>query len=186
MKKLILSLLIASSFYINADVIYGTIGIDTGDINPGADKYDVTVYQLGFLISSGNIVFSTSAGSGTIKDLFVEDDVDFDGKNLNFGYAFSDVATGSFVLGASYSSGEIENPGLPSFKASESDPYIGYSKLSGEGIDYEVLVSSGFFDAKAIIPLGNSENFRALIGYGSSDADDIDALTFGFVYKFNF
>jgi hypothetical protein len=49
-----------------------------------------------------------------------------------------------------------------------------------------VLVSSGFFDAKAIIPLGNSENFRALIGYGSSDADDIDALTFGFVYKFNF
>jgi hypothetical protein len=48
MKKLILSLLIASSFYTNADVIYGTIGIDTGDINPGADKYDVTVYQLGF------------------------------------------------------------------------------------------------------------------------------------------
>ena len=54
--------------------------------------------------------------------------------------------------------------------------------MSGEGVDYKVSISDGIFNATAIIPVGDSENFRALIGYGTSE--DIDTLTFGVLYKF--
>lgn len=183
MKKIILSMMVTTSFYANADVFYGALGVETGDIKVDPYEFDVTAYQLGFLAASGNLVFSSSVASGTVDDV-AGYDLDFVAQGINLGYALGDITTGSFVVGASYASGEIQNPGSSNVKTSETDPYIGYSKMSGEGVDYEVSISDGLFDAKAIIPIGDSENFRALIGYGTSD--DIDALTFGVVYKFNF
>ena len=181
MKKIILSLLLTTSFYSHADVMYGALAVETGVFDVGSSEFDVTAYQLGFLATSGGIVFSTSAASGTVDDV-AGYDLDFAAQGINLGFAFGDITTGSFVLGATYASGEIQNPGSSNVETSDTEPYIGYSKISGEGVDYEVSISDGLFDAKAIIPVGDFENFRALIGYGTSD--DMDTLTFGVGYKF--
>lgn len=186
MKKIILSLLLTTSFYSHADVMYGALAVETGVLDVGSSEFDVTAYQLGFLAAFGNkdsanIVFSTSAASGTVDDV-AGYDLDFAGQSINLGFAFGDITTGSFVLGATYASVEMQNPGSSNVETSDTEPYVGYSKISGEGVDYEVSISDGLFDAKAIIPVGDFENFRALIGYGTSD--DIDTLTFGVAYKF--
>ena len=177
MKKILFSLLVGSSLVTNAEVRYGSIGLENGDL----DGYDVSAYQLNFLASSGNLIFSTGVASGTIDDVYGYD-VDFVGQEINLGYAFSDLNKGSFVLGASYSGGEIQIPESSNIKTSDTEPYVGYAKMSGMGVDYQLTISDGLFDAIAIIPVGNNDNLRATLGF--SDSDDIDSLLFGIAYKF--
>ena len=181
MKKILFSLLFASSLMIDADVSYGYLGYETGDISVESESFDVSAFQLGVLMSTGNFIFSTGVASGTVDDVYGYD-LDFVGQAINLGYAFGDLETGSFVLGASYSSGEIQNPGSSNIKTSDTEPYVGYSKMSGEGVDYEVTVSDGLFDARAFVPLGDSDALRAILGFGT--AEDIDSLSFGLAYKF--
>ena len=181
MKKIIFSMLVASSLMTNADVRYGAIGLENGDIDVDGDSFDVSAYQLSFLASSGNIIFSTGLASGTVDDVYGYD-LDFVGQGINLGYAFGDLNTGSFVLGASYSSGEIQSPGSSNIKTSDTEPYVAYAKMSGIGVDYQLTISDGLFDALAIIPVGNNENLRATLGF--SNSDDIDSLSFGVAYKF--
>ena len=181
MKKIFFSMLFASSLMVDADVRYGFLGFETGDISVESESFDVSAFQLGFLMSNGNFIFSTSVASGTVDDVYGYD-LDFVGQGINLGYAFGDLETGSFVLGASYSNGEIQSPGSSNIKTSETDPYVGYAKMSGEGVDYEVTISDGLFDAKAFIPVSDSDALRATLGFGN--AEDIDSLSFGLSYKF--
>jgi hypothetical protein len=181
MKKILFSMLIASSLMVHADVNYGSLGLETGDISVGSESFDVSAFQLGFLMSTGNVIFSTGVASGTVDDVYGYD-LDFVSQGINLGYAFGDLETGSFVLGASYSSGEIQSPGSSNIKTSDTEPYVGYAKMSGEGVDYQVTVSDGFFDAMAFIPVGGSDALRATLGFGT--AEDIDSLSFGLAYKF--
>jgi len=183
MKKILLSLILITPLYNNADVMYGFVGMETGDIGVDSSEYDVTAYELGFIAASGNLIFSTAAASGTVDDVLGYD-LDFVGQNIDIGYAFGDITKGTFVLGASYISGEIQNPGSSNIKSSDTEAFIGYSKMSGDGTDYQVSIMDGLISAIAILPVGNSENLRALIGYGSSD--ESDSISFGVVYKFNF
>lgn len=169
--------------YNNAEVIYGALGLENGDIRVAPYEFEITAYQLGFLAAIGNVVIGSSVASGTVDDV-ASNDIDFVAKGIDFGYAFGDITNGSFVLGASFTSGEIQKPDLSNIKTSETEPYISYSKMSGEGFDYEVSLGDGVFDVKTIIPVGDSKNFRALIGYETTD--DIEALTFGIVYKISF
>ena len=183
-KKIILSLLLTTSFYSHADeLVYGALAVETGVFDVGSSEFDVSALQLGLsgAIASSNIVFSISAASGTVDDV-AGYDLDFVARGISLGYALGDITTGSFVLGATYSSGEIQNPGSSNIETSNTEPYIGYSKMSGEGVDYKVSISDGIFNATAIIPSGFTENFKTLIGYGTSE--DIDTLTFGVAYKF--
>ena len=127
MKKILFSMLIASSLMVHADVRYGAFGLENGDIDVDGDGFDVSAYQLSFLSSSGNVIFSTGVASGTVDDVYGYD-LDFVSQGINLGYAF------------------------------------------------------GLFDAIAIIPLGDNDDWRATLGF--ANADDIDSLSFGVAYKF--
>lgn len=181
MKKILFSLVFACSLMVHADVRYVSFGLENGDIDVDGDGFDVSAYQLGILSSSGNVIFSTGVASGTVDDVFGYD-LDFVSQGINLGYAFGSLETGSFVLGASYSSGEIQNPGSSNIKTSDTEPYVGYAKMSGEGVDYQITISDGIFDAIAIIPVGDNDDWRATLGF--ANADDIDSLSFGVAYKF--
>lgn len=181
MKKILFSLVFACSLMVHADVRYVSFGLENGDIDVDGDGFDVSAYQLSFLSSSGNVIFSTGVASGTVDDVFGYD-LDFVSQGINLGYAFGSLETGSFVLGASYSSGEIQSPRSSNIKTSDTEPYVGYAKMSGEGVDYQVTISDGIFDAMAIIPLGDNDDWRATLGF--ANADDIDSLSFGIAYKF--
>ena len=72
MKKIILSLLLTTSFYSHADeIVYGALTVKTGVFDIGLSEFDVSAYQLGLsgASSSSNIVFSISAASGTVDDV---------------------------------------------------------------------------------------------------------------------
>tara|TARA_B100000787_G_scaffold46511_1_gene33379 strand:+ start:244 stop:789 length:546 start_codon:yes stop_codon:yes gene_type:complete len=181
MKNILFSLLFASSLMVHADVSYGSFGLENGDIDVDGDGFDVSAYQFSLLSSSGNVIFSTGVASGTVDDVYGYD-LDFVTQGISLGYAFGSLETGSFVLGASYSRAELQNPGSSNIKTNDTEPYVGYAKLSGEGIDYRVSISDGLFDATAIIPLGDNDDWRATLGF--ANADDIDSLSFGVAYKF--
>ena len=181
MKNILFSMLIGSSLMAHADVSYVAFGIENGDIDVDGDGFDVSASQLSFLSSTGNVIFSTGVASGTVDDVYGYD-LDFVSQGISLGYAFGNLETGSFVLGASYSRGELQNPGSSNIKTSDTEPYVGYAKLSGEGVDYRVSISDGIFDAIAIIPVGDNDDWRATLGF--ANADDIDSLSFGVAYKF--
>ena len=181
LKNILFSLLFVSSLMVHADVRYGSFGLEDGDIDVDGDGFDVSAYQLSFLLSSGNVIFSTGVASGTVDDVYGYN-LDFVSHGINLGYAFGSLETGSFVLGASYSSGEIQNPGSSNIKTSDTEPYVGYAKMSGEGVDYQITISDGIFDAIAIIPVGDNDDWRATLGF--ANADDIDSLSFGVAYKY--
>lgn len=181
MKHLLLTLMVAFSFSANAEVRYLALGYQTGDIDVDGDTFDVSDISLDFIGTNGNIIFSTGVGAGTVDDVYGYD-LDFVSQDINLGYAFGDLTEGSFVLGASYVSGEIQVPGSSNYESSETDAYIGYAKMSGEDVDYSITLSDGVFSAMAFVELGEGNNLRASIGFANSD--DMDALSFGLALKF--
>ena len=70
LKNILFSLLFASSLMVHADVRYGSFGLENGDIDVDGDGFDVSAYQLSFLLSSGNVIFSTGVASGTVDDVY--------------------------------------------------------------------------------------------------------------------
>lgn len=173
--------LMICSFGAKADVRYAGVSFQSGDIDLDSDSFDVSAYGVNFLSTSGNILFSTSAASGTVDD-FYGYDLDFAAQGINLGYAFGDLKTGSFVFGASYSRGEIQNPGRSNVKTSETDPFVGFAKMSGEGTDYRITISDGVLSAKGIFQIGASDGWKATLGF--ANADNTDSVSIGMVLQF--
>ena len=146
-----------------------------------SDSFDVSAYGVNFVSTSGNILFRTGATSGTVDD-FYGYDLDFASQGIDLGYAFGDLETGSFVFGASYGRVEIQNPGSSNLKTTETDPFVGFSKMSGEGTDYIITISDGVLAAKGFFSIGESDDWKATLGF--ANADDADSVSIGMVLQF--
>ena len=179
MKNLLLAFLLTLPLLSYADVNYINLSSLSGDIEVDSESFDVSAINIGYLSTSGNIVFSTSISNGEVEIYNYE--LDFVTQGISIGYAVSDLTTGSIVLGIDYGQVEIQNPGSSNVKDSSTDGYIGYAKLSGEGVDYSFTLSDGTISGKLFIPLGDSE-LRGVLGFSSNDEGD--SMSFGAVYQF--
>jgi len=181
LQNFLLAGLMICSFGAKADVRYAGVSFQSGDIDVDSDSFDVSAYGVNFLSTSGNILFSTSAASGTVDDVYGYD-LDFASQGIDLGYAFGDLETGSFVFGASYTRVEIQVPGSSNAKSNETDPFVGFAKMSGEGTDYSITISDGTLSARGIFSIGASDDWKATLGFGTSD--DANSVSIGMVLQF--
>ena len=80
------------------------------------------------------------------------------------------------MIGASYSRVEMQFPGTSNLKTTSTDGYIGYYKISGEGVDYSITYEDSVLSANLTVPLGTS-SWRARLGIANSD--DGDSISIG-------
>ena len=180
MKK-ILSIIpvLIFSLYSSADVNYLSLGTVNGDVSSDGLSADFDAVGISYTSATEKVVFG---GSVSIGEMDVAGyNLDYVADSLSIGYGFTDISTGSFVIGASYSRVEMQFPGTSNLKTTSTDGYIGYYKISGEGVDYSITYEDSVLSANLTVPLGTS-SWRARLGIANSD--DGDSISIGVRYLF--
>tara|TARA_B100000427_G_C15240423_1_gene477528 strand:+ start:110 stop:655 length:546 start_codon:yes stop_codon:yes gene_type:complete len=181
MNKFLLILLLPLMLIVEAktDYIYGQYRTGTAEPEDADYEMDITGGIIGYASGNGNFVFQTSASWGTADLSGLE--VDFSGFNVAGGYAFNDIADGSFVVGISYGEVILVDPfGGDDFETTNTDPYIGYGKMSGDGMDYLLSISDGVISGTTYIPF--TENLSGQLSF--SNDDEVNAFGVGLAFKY--
>tara|TARA_B100000131_G_scaffold228717_1_gene220459 strand:- start:312 stop:857 length:546 start_codon:yes stop_codon:yes gene_type:complete len=181
MNKFLLILLLPLMLIVEAktDYVYGQYRTGTAEPEGEGIELDMTGGIIGYASGNSNFVFQTSASWGNVEASGIE--VDFSGFSVSGGYAFNDIADGSFVVGVSYAEVTLVDPfGGDDFETSNTDPYIGYGKMSGDGIDYLLSISDGVISGSTYIPF--TENLSGQLSF--SNDDEVNAVGIGLAFKY--
>ena len=160
MKKILLLLLI--SFIAKPD--YTSVGFGVGTSG------DVDTIAIGYEQADSKFRFATIAGRSEVFD------VSIGVYSASLDYAFGNFNEGSFFAGLSYSRAAVGD-------IAESDTLlnVGYGKISGEGLDYSLIVDSDG-DVGTSITQWTEDGLGIGVGVAFTEYDE--AITLTLQYQF--
>ena len=162
------------SFSSFANVSYVSVGATNAEIDVDSESFDLSAFNFGYTNVTDKYIFSAGIQRGEIEVYGY--DLDYVTNGISFGYGFSDISQGSFVLGLEHASIEIQDPGSSNLKDSSTDPFIGYYKISGEDLDYSISISDSVLSGNVSFPLGEGQ-WRGALGF--SNSSDASGVSFG-------
>ena len=164
MKKIILATLFFPIFAFANSTSF--LSISVGEMSNGVTDID------GYSVSFSNVVddkvlvgLSHLEGTG-----------DFDGSisGVSAAYAFDSFSSGSMYVGISYADSDLAEDSTTGYS-------IGYSKISGNGTDYDLSVAT----AEGLVGYGVSVTADSGLSFGISESNGISLVSVGFRIALN-
>lgn len=176
MKKLIILILLLSGIsQANTSYFWGTVETASSDLD--GVTADLSGFAIGYTGAVGNFYGSTEGLFSTVE----ADGFEFDanGTALTFGYSFTDLANGGFILGLTYADATVSGYGI-TINESDTRASIGYGKFNGEELDYYIGLSDGTVSGQAFYSLSDS----LTVVFNTSVDEDGFGFGIGLGYKF--